>query len=188
MEGLLQTGMSETTDSNLTQKVTKGEASAITRKNVETITQIQRQADQRRTLGERVADGFARAIGSWFFIITQSVLLTAWVIANVIHVVKPWDPYPFILLNLALSFQAAYASPIIMMSQNRQSKLADERNHLALQVALLAEQEDTETLLLLRKICAKLYIDCEGRGTDGLSEETDPNLLIEQIKTAEKIK
>jgi uncharacterized membrane protein len=110
------------------------------------------------------------------------VLLTAWVIANVIHLVKPWDPYPFILLNLALSFQAAYASPIIMMSQNRQARVADERNHLALQIALLAEQEDTETLLLLQKICAKLEIPLGDQAAAALAERTDPNVLIEQIK------
>jgi uncharacterized membrane protein len=172
----------ENTESNL--QYTKAEASAITQKNVETIAKIQRDAEARRTVGEKVADGFARAIGSWPFIILQSCLLAAWVVANVIHVIKPWDPYPFILLNLALSFQAAYASPIIMMSQNRQSKLADERNHLALQVALLAEQEDTETLLLLRKICARLDIAAEDKACEALAEPTDPNLLIQQIKKA----
>lgn len=115
------------------------------------------------------------------------MLPSAWVIANVVHAIKPWDPYPFILLNLALSFQAAYASPIIMMSQNRQAKLSDERNHLALQIALLAEQEDTETLLLLRKICGKLHISHENELTAGLAEATDPNMLIDQIKKAESV-
>jgi uncharacterized membrane protein len=165
--------------------VTPSQAAAITEKNVETVSKMHRDAEARRTVGEKVADGFARAIGSWTFIITQSLLLTAWVVANVMHVIKPWDPYPFILLNLALSFQAAYASPIIMMSQNRQAKLSDERNHLGLQIALLAEQEDTETLLLLRKICLRLKIPCEGETTEGLTEATDPNLLIDQIKKAE---
>jgi uncharacterized membrane protein len=165
-------------------KVSPGQAAEITQKNVETVAKIHRDAEAKRTLGQRVADGFARAIGSWVFIITQSILLSAWVIANVVHLVKPWDPYPFILLNLALSFQAAYASPIIMMSQNRQAKLSDERNHLALQIALLAEQEDTETLLLLRKICTHLNISHENADNEGLAESTDPNLLIDQIKKA----
>jgi uncharacterized membrane protein len=168
--------------------VTPSQASAITQKNVETVAKMHRDAEARRTIGEKVADGFARAIGSWTFIITQSLLLTAWVVANVLHVIKPWDPYPFILLNLALSFQAAYASPIIMMSQNRQGRLSDERNHLALQIALLAEQEDTETLLLLRKICTRLRIADDNEAAEGLSEATDPNLLIDQIKKAESAK
>jgi len=72
------------------------------------------------TLGQRIADTVAETMGSWRFIIIQSVLLAAWIALNVTAFVRQWDPYPFILLNLALSFQAAYAAPFIMMSQNRQ--------------------------------------------------------------------
>ena len=71
------------------------------------------------TLGERVADNITSVIGSWKFIIIQSVVLALWIVFNLIAWINHWDPYPFILLNLALSFQAAYAAPIIMMSQNR---------------------------------------------------------------------
>jgi len=76
---------------------------------------------ERMTFGERAADGFANAVGSWSFILIQSALLAVWIALNVIAWMRHWDPYPFILLNLALSFQAAYAAPIIMMSQNRQA-------------------------------------------------------------------
>ena len=61
-------------------------------------------------------------MGSWSFIIVQSVILTVWIILNVIAWISHWDPYPFILLNLALSFQAAYAAPFIMISQNCQAE------------------------------------------------------------------
>ena len=74
-----------------------------------------------QTLGQRIADRFAAVMGSWPFIIIQSVILAIWVVINAIAWAYRWDPYPFILLNLALSFQAAYAAPIIMMSQNRQA-------------------------------------------------------------------
>jgi len=65
----------------------------------------------------------AATMGSWPFIIIQSVLLAIWIVLNVTAFVHRWDPYPFILLNLALSFQAAYAAPFIMMSQNRQQDI-----------------------------------------------------------------
>jgi len=78
--------------------------------------------DASLTVGQRVADGVAATMGSWHFIIVQSVLLAIWLVLNITELIfRAWDPYPFILLNLALSFQAAYAAPIIMMSQNRQS-------------------------------------------------------------------
>ena len=72
------------------------------------------------TPGQRIADQVAASMGSWRFILVQSALLVIWVTMNITGYVRHWDPYPFILLNLALSFQAAYAAPFIMMSQNRQ--------------------------------------------------------------------
>lgn len=75
------------------------------------------------TLGDRVADRVAAVMGSWTFIIAQSILLAIWVTLNIVSVIQHWDPYPFILLNLMLSFQAAYAAPVVMMSQNRQSAI-----------------------------------------------------------------
>jgi len=97
--------------------------------------------EESRTFGERIADRFAAVMGSWSFIIIQSVILTFWIIVNVIAWIEHWDPYPFILLNLALSFQAAYAAPIIMMSQNRQAdkdRLAAEHDY---QINVKAEEE-----------------------------------------------
>ncbi|MBI5832753.1 MAG: DUF1003 domain-containing protein [Armatimonadetes bacterium] len=82
-------------------------------------------------LGQRVADAVAAAVGSWPFIIIQSVLLAGWITMNVWLAIavaqhraahQPFDPYPFILLNLVLSFQAAYTGPVVMMSQNRQNE------------------------------------------------------------------
>lgn len=72
------------------------------------------------TIGQRIADGVAKTMGSWRFIVIQSSLLMIWLALNLTAYSRHWDPYPFILLNLALSFQAAYAAPFIMMSQNRQ--------------------------------------------------------------------
>lgn len=72
------------------------------------------------TAGQRIADLVAGTMGSWRFIIIQTTILIAWIALNITAWINHWDPYPFILLNLALSFQAAYAAPFIMMSQNRQ--------------------------------------------------------------------
>jgi Predicted membrane protein len=86
---------------------------------------------RQRSPGQRVADQVAALVGSWPFIIVQSVLLFGWIALNVYLIVylrthpgawKAWDPYPFILLNLVLSFQAAYTGPVVMMSQNRQAQ------------------------------------------------------------------
>ena len=77
--------------------------------------------EDKLTLSQRASDVVARIVGSWRFIIIQSVMLSIWVVVNVVAIAKQWDPYPFILMNLVLSLQAAYTAPIIMMSQNRQA-------------------------------------------------------------------
>jgi uncharacterized membrane protein len=105
------------------------------------IINVNQAAAASMTLGARTADAFANAVGSWTFILTQSVILVFWITLNVIAWIRHWDPYPFILLNLALSFQAAYAAPIIMMSQNRQAakdRLMAEQDYL---VNTKAEEE-----------------------------------------------
>ena len=73
------------------------------------------------TFGQRVADAVANGMGSWSFIIIQTVFVIIWMALNVLGFINHWDVYPFILLNLIFSTQAAYAAPIIMMAQNRQS-------------------------------------------------------------------
>jgi uncharacterized membrane protein len=89
--------------------------------------------EEQMTLGQRVADKVADTIGSWPFIIIQTIILTVWIILNsFLPHDQRWDIYPFILLNLMLSFQAAYSGPVIMMSQNRQAakdRLAAEVDH-----------------------------------------------------------
>lgn len=105
--------------------------------------------DVQLTPGERIADAFAVTVGSWRFIIIQSALLAAWLILNLVGWLKHWDPYPFILLNLMLSFQAAYAAPIIMMSQNRTSELDRLQARNDFEVNQRSEVEIEEVLTLL---------------------------------------
>jgi len=80
----------------------------------------QRRHD-RRTRGEQLADQVTGVFGSWRFIIVQSVAVAAWIGVNLLGFARHWDAYPFILLNLLFSTQAAYAAPLILLSQNRQA-------------------------------------------------------------------
>jgi len=157
----------------------------ITQKNIHTIARMEEELENARGFGERVADRFASVIGSWTFIIIQSWVLVIWMALNVVAWHYRWDPYPFILLNLALSFQAAYAAPVLMMSQNRQAWLAVRRNQLDLQINLLAEQESTETLRLLRQVCEKMGINPDDGGKlAALEQATRPDILAREIDKA----
>ena len=89
---------------------------------------VDKEIDEKMSLGDKLADKFSEIAGSWTFIILFCIFLIFWVVLNVYILTKPIDPYPFILLNLLLSCLAALQAPIIMMSQNRQSKKDTIRN------------------------------------------------------------
>lgn len=77
---------------------------------------------ERLSFGQKLADKVAHGMGSWRFIIFQSIFVIIWMAMNLVGFLRHWDVYPFILLNLLFSTQAAYAAPIIMMAQNRQNE------------------------------------------------------------------
>lgn len=83
---------------------------------------LRRPAAERTTAGQRLADAVTGWLGSWPFIAIQGLLILLWIALNSVAWRQHWDPYPFILLNLAFSFESAFAAPIIMMSQNRQAE------------------------------------------------------------------
>ena len=98
-------------------------------------------------LGARVADRVTGYLGSWRFIIVQSVIVGLWLVGNIYLLAKPFDPYPFILLNLAFSTQAAYAAPLILLAGNR----ASLRDRMTLEhAAAEADIEDDQNRELLK--------------------------------------
>jgi uncharacterized membrane protein len=110
--------------------------------------------DEELSFGQRIADKVTATMGSWKFIIIQSIILICWILYN-LYAPNPFDPFPFILLNLALSFQAAYAAPFIMISQNRQ---AQKDRHQA-DADFETNVEAKEEIEALQRHLAKIEID-----------------------------
>jgi uncharacterized membrane protein len=146
-----------------------------------------RSAASQLTMGQKIADSVAATMGSWKFIIIQSAILLLWIVLNITAYIQQWDPYPFILLNLALSFQAAYAAPFIMMSQNRQQDIdrkAAEHDYeinvkAELEIELLHQKVDQlrekEVLNLsesVRQLTTLLQKASGGPGNIGLTGQT----------------
>ncbi|HLZ31159.1 MAG TPA: DUF1003 domain-containing protein [Chloroflexota bacterium] len=106
---------------------------------------VNRKQIDEATLGQRTAEQMARVIGSWRFLIVQSTLLAAWIIFNTYALfIEHWDPAPFILLNLMLSFQAAYTGPVLLIAANRSAErdrllMEHEALEIEMQQALLNE-------------------------------------------------
>lgn len=131
----------------------------------------QRQAES-LSFGQRLADSVARQMGSWKFIIIQSIVVAIWMILNLVALIFHWDPYPFILLNLLFSTQAAYAAPIIMMAQNRQN----ERDRVQ-------AQADFETNVEAKKEIESLQIKLNSIEVDKLDKII---LMLIEMKNAGK--
>lgn len=110
---------------------------------------------QDRTFGDRLADSVAEGMGSWRFIIIQTIVVAVWMTLNGVGFVYHWDPYPFILLNLLFSTQAAYAAPIIMMAQNRAADRDRAQAQADYETNIRAKQEIEE----LQTHLARLEID-----------------------------
>lgn len=104
------------------------------------------------TTGQKAADRITRVVGSWEFIIIQSIILFFWIVLNVTAWMRHWDPYPFILLNLMLSFQAAYTAPIILMSENREMERDRRKNEADLATDRKAEREISQIQLDLQRL------------------------------------
>jgi uncharacterized membrane protein len=123
---------------------------------------------QTLSFGARISDNVAKGMGSWPFIIWQTIIVLIWMVLNVIGLIRHWDPYPFILLNLIFSTQAAYAAPIIMMAQNRQN----ERDRVQ-------AQEDYQTNIDAKKEIENLQLQLNRLET----EKLDRILTLLQEKT-----
>jgi uncharacterized membrane protein len=155
------------------------------------VVNVNKVANEKLTLGARIADTVAATVGSWKFIIGQSIILALWIILNVIIVVgvwqsqAHWDPYPFILLNLVLSFQAAFTGPFVMMSQNRQAvkdRLTAENDYKTdvkseQEIMHIMEHLDHQDALILQ-IVQRL----EGQNKVIEQEEEQTLSIVEQLK------
>ena len=122
---------------------------------MKTVTTWHEKHKEQLTIGNRLADAVANGMGSWRFIIIQTILVILWMTLNIVGFCYHWDIYPFILLNLLFSTQAAYAAPIIMMSQNRQSERDREQALADYQTNVEAKKE----IEALQKHLAKIEIE-----------------------------
>ena len=128
--------------------------------NIEAIATMQQHLEEKRGVVERIADVIANFSGSMGFVLVHVAWFVVWFLWNtgVIPGVKRFDPYPFILLAMIVSVEGVLLSTFVLMKQNRMQRKSDARDHVNLQIDLLAEKEVTKSLRLLRAICKKLEI------------------------------
>jgi uncharacterized membrane protein len=150
--------------------------------NVRVVSRIEHGGLQERSPLERLADAVAGAAGSSWSLFAHTVLFSVWLVVNArwIPGLPTFDPPPFGLLTTIVSLEAIFLSLFILTSQNRMSRQAERREHLDLQVNLLAEQESSLTLKLLRRLCERQGIPIEEEIRE-LEKKTNIRELIERI-------
>jgi uncharacterized membrane protein len=134
------------------------ENSRHARAHIESIAKQEEEALERRSISERLADSVGVFAGSLAFVVLHLVLVTAWLLVNsgLISGTKRFDPWPFSLLGVIVAVEAVILSSFILMRQNRMMRRGEQRDHLNLQVDLLAEKEITTLLQMVRAICGHM--------------------------------
>jgi uncharacterized membrane protein len=159
---------------------------SATERNIESVASLERRFLDERTWLDKLADAIGGFSGSIYFVLLHIVGLAAWFLINTGHFfgVREFDPFPFILLAMVVSVEAVLLSTFVLMKQNRMAQRADERDHLNLQIDLLAEEEITKMLQMQRLICRQLGINevLEDPVAEEMSQSTSVNRLAEQLR------
>ena len=153
--------------------------------NVREIGKMEDEALRSRSRAERFGDLVAQHAGRIWFIAVHGLWFSSWIILNsgLMPKLRPFDSFPFPLLNLVVSLEAIFLACFILMSQNRTNRLADQRAHLDLQINLLAEHEATKTLQLLQALCEHHGLACaRDPEIDELIAQTKPEEIVRELK------
>jgi len=150
----------------------------LTKRNIRAICELEQRALKRRSFAARLSDAIVNHAGQMWTIALHALWFVVWMLWNSgdIPGLRPFDPFPYQALTSIVSLEAIFLSLFILISQNHATRRADERDHLDLQVNLLAEHESTKMLQLLRALCAN----------SGLPEADDPEVteLIQETRPA----
>jgi uncharacterized membrane protein len=154
--------------------------------HINSIVKQEEEALERRSRSERLADGVGLFAGSLPFVVLHLVLVVAWLLVNCgkIHGAKLFDPYPFSLLGVIFAVEAVILSSFILMRQNRMMRRGERRDHLNLQVDLLAEKEITTVLQMVRAICGQMGLHniAADRDIRELSQNTSIESLSQSLE------
>jgi uncharacterized membrane protein len=153
-------------------------------KNIESVGQLEKNNVHNQSFASRIADKVTSAAGSMPFIIIHILWFAYWVSinSNIIPGFQAFDPFPFSFLTLVVSLEAIFLSLLVLMSQNQMTNVADKRAHLDLQINMLAEQESTITLRILKRISDHLGLEEElDEEMEELSSKTDINEIVKNL-------
>jgi uncharacterized membrane protein len=162
------------------------ENSTHTQSHIDSVARQEQEFLEQRTLSERVGDGIAGFAGSMYFVLAQVLLVLSWILLNANRVswIPRFDPYPFSLLGMIVAVEAVVLSSFILMRQNRMAKRGERRDHLNLQVDLIAEKEITKLLQMVQAICEHMGLKhiAEDKEVEEFSQKTSVDTLAQRLE------
>lgn len=159
----------------------------LTKQNIEIIAELERQASEARSVSDRIADAVASFCGSITFAWAHLVWFSVWIVMNnVPTLMRPFDPFPFSLLTLSVSLEAIFLTTFVIISQNRETRISERRNHLDLQINLLSEQENSKMIYMLEMIMQHLGLKNPDPEAEAFTEKTEPANMMRQIENVLK--
>ncbi|AUX46594.1 hypothetical protein SOCE26_081000 [Sorangium cellulosum] len=167
----------------------RSEAEGVVRRNIQALLQVRTELERKKGFQERLADTITAFTGSMTFVFLHAAVFGGWILVNtgIVPFIKPFDPFPFVMLAMIASVEAIFLSTFVLISQNRMQALADKRADLDLQVNLLAEHEITRLIELVDGISRHLGVDRPNDPhLEELKKDVHPEVVLEEIERAEQ--
>ncbi len=157
---------------------------SVVENNIEAMEKHRKEAEEGRTLQDRIADWITYFSGSMLFVYFHVVWFAVWILLNVgFDGLKAFDPFPYGLLTTIVSLEAIFLSTFVLVSQNRQAAIAEQRAELDLQINLLSEYELTRVLMLVDALAEKMDIEiCDKEELKELEEDIKPDAVLSKLE------
>jgi uncharacterized membrane protein len=164
------------------------ELAGVVHRNIHALTAVRRNFDATKSLQDRIADTITQFVGSMTFVYIHALWFGGWLVINTgITGIRPFDPFPFVMLAMIASVEAIFLSTFVLISQNRMALLADKRADLDLQINLLAEHEVTRLIALTDAIAERVGAKViPPEAIAELKRDVDPELVLKTIENVEK--
>ena len=172
---------------NRDEKQTHGELAGIVHRNIQALLQVRQKFEQQRTWHERLIDTVTAFVGSAKFLVTITGMVAVWIAVNVglVPGLKPFDPYPFVMLAMIASVMGILIATMVLITQNRQAAMAEKRADLDLQINLLAEHEVTRLIQLVDAMATHLGMPRPPpRDLSELKQDVAPEKVLREIEKA----
>ena len=163
--------------------------SRVVYRNIRALTEVRQREEQRRSVSDRIADAVTTFAGSMWCVYVHAVLFGGWIVVNLGWVprIRPFDPFPFVMLAMIASVEAIFLSTFILISQNRMQKLADRRAELDLQISLLTEHELTRAVELIDSVARHVGAARPAEHElDEIKSDVSPEKVVAEIAKAEQ--